>query len=245
MITSPYFFDHWKTQLLISYLKDEAAPIYIQRLWAHCQITKKYRFKNLPNDALKSICHYQGDADRLSKAFVNARFIYYEDGFLVVHEWEIHNAGLINSWINGARSKGRPRKPTGNPRATRGQPAANPWQTHGEPIREEKIRLDKKKKKIIPVLTLQKWTPNMQRFANMFSRRRTTKFHPKEIAAIKKLEPIEELDMVAVESLYASKYEYKRNSLITLLNNFPSEVDKAEKYLREKRTTGKIDYSRA
>jgi hypothetical protein len=37
MIVDPDFLDHWRTRMLVDALQDECAPMYIIRVWAHCQ----------------------------------------------------------------------------------------------------------------------------------------------------------------------------------------------------------------
>ncbi len=38
MIIDPDFPDHWKTRMLVGALNnDETAPVYLLRLWGHCQ----------------------------------------------------------------------------------------------------------------------------------------------------------------------------------------------------------------
>jgi hypothetical protein len=109
MIVEPDFLNHWKTQMLIVELDDKAAPLYVIALWAHCQTRRKDTFETLPPNALKAICRYEGDSERLRSALVNAGFIRKERGGFVVHGWAESNAKLLANWENGKRG-GRPSK---------------------------------------------------------------------------------------------------------------------------------------
>jgi hypothetical protein len=222
LIIDPHFLDHWKTQLLIGLLDDERAPIYVLRLWSHCQIRKRWEFDNLPPSALKAICHFTGDETLLKTSLLKSKFCRKSGKTIIVHEWDVYNKRLIHNWLSGALG-GRPKNPRDKePKKTK----KNPRDTHSvtDKRREDKIRVNKE----------QKWTPLMFRFAAIFNRQRTTKFSPKEIAAINKILPVNEDDLRIVERFYATDYEYTRDSLGTLLNNFPSEVDKAANYFRKK-----------
>lgn len=66
--------------------------------------------------------------------------------------------------------------------------------------------------------------------ADLFSRRHTTPWSDKEIAAYKKLASQTDEDFELVAELYRSDYEFLRHDLLTFLNNFTGEVDKARKW---------------
>jgi hypothetical protein len=146
MIVEPDFPDHWKTRLLVEELDcDEAAPVYILRLWAHCQHRKTNVFENLSDKALKALCRYPGHPNKLEAGLIASGFVRRDShGFLTVHQWDQYNASLFANWENGKKG-GRPRKQ--NPERTESQPAENPNETHGlsmanpnETDREDKIR---------------------------------------------------------------------------------------------------------
>jgi hypothetical protein len=140
MIVTPDFLDHWKTLQLADSLSDPAAPLYVLRLWGHCQMRRKNVFEMSPS-VLKAVCHFPGDAKKFDSAMRQAGFIRRDGGNLIVHEWEVYNASLFANWRNGKKG-GRP--PTSkNPQETHGLAMDNPLETHGEPIREEKIREEK------------------------------------------------------------------------------------------------------
>jgi hypothetical protein len=149
MIVDPDFFDHWKTRMVVDALGgDELAPLYIMRLWSHCQ-TRKGEVFDIPTSGIKAICKYAGEAKVLEDALVSADYLLREDKTVTIVGWLEKNASLVAAWSNGNLG-GRPPKakkethgePTDNPRVTHGKPTDNPRQTHGEPIREDKSRED-------------------------------------------------------------------------------------------------------
>lgn len=141
MIVDPDFLDHWRTRMVVDLLSDEMGPLYIIRLWGHCQERKADRFV-MPVRGLKAQCRFQGDADLFESALSEAGFIQRDGDTVIVIGWAEKNASLIAAWGNGAKG-GRPKgKPTENPAVTHGKPSGSPSATHAEPIREEKRRED-------------------------------------------------------------------------------------------------------
>lgn len=137
MIIQPDFLDHWKTQLLIDELNDPCAPIYLIRLWGHCQSRKTHIFDRVNDHILKSICKAPHNSKKFEKAMIDSGFIRIEGSSFVAHDWDEVNASLVTSWENGKKG-GRPSKK--NPRVTHGIPTDNPSVTD----REEKRRLEEK-----------------------------------------------------------------------------------------------------
>lgn len=113
MIVEQDFLDHWKTRLLVRLLGTELAPIYVLRLWAHCQSRKTDRFTDWKPDVLASVCRWDGDAQILWDAMIKT-FARLESGAFIAHDWAECNASLISAWTNG-KLGGRPKKePSGN-----------------------------------------------------------------------------------------------------------------------------------
>ena len=132
MIVDPDFMDHWRTGMVADAIQDPMAPIYILRLWAHCQERRSDRFA-MPTRGLKAQCKFPGDADIFEAALVEAGFIRRDGDTITVCGWAEKNAALFAAWENGAKG-GRPRKdPSKNPPETHGKPDGNPPETHGEP----------------------------------------------------------------------------------------------------------------
>lgn len=190
MIVDPDFPDHWKTRMLVDELKDEAAPVYLLRLWAHCQNRKQDCFDNLPPAALKALCRFTGHANQLESAMVASGFVRRdEDGILKVEGWADYNAGLLTSWENG-RKGGRPPKkthglPAGNPRVTHGQPGANPDET--DKSREEEIREEEPPAK--PAVRV--YGENFEKWWKVYPRRESKGYAQKKfLLALKDLVPV-------------------------------------------------------
>jgi len=141
MIVDPDFLEHWKTRMLTDILGEASAPLYVIRLWGHCQNRREWVFAGMPKQAVKAICRHPGDAEELESALITCGFLEREDDQITVVGWDEHNATLIANWTNGMRG-GRPKK---NPSKTRqepmGLPADNPPGT--DKIGLDKIGLDK------------------------------------------------------------------------------------------------------
>lgn len=143
MIVDPDFFDHWRTQMVADMLGgDPIAPLYVMRLWAHCQNRKADSF-DIPTLGIKALCKFQGDAQALEDALIAAEYLIRDGLRVTVIGWAEKNASLLAAWENGGKG-GRPRKthqePTGNQQETHGLPSGNPSLTHAKPIREDKSR---------------------------------------------------------------------------------------------------------
>jgi hypothetical protein len=138
MIVQPDFLEHWKTSLLIELLDDKCAPLYVIRLWGHCQNRKTHRFPRVSPSITKAICKAPHDAEKFENAMIDSGFIRIEGGDVVAHEWDVINASLIANWENGKKG-GRP------PKKTHKKPIGNPDVT--DKRREEKIDDTKAKEK--------------------------------------------------------------------------------------------------
>ena len=80
------------------------------------------------------------------------------------------------------------------------------------------------------------WIPTalQKRIGKLVGRRDSTRWSDREIAALKALRDPAEEDLVALEAYYTldipSHRDYRRHGLLTLLNNFPGEVDRARNF---------------
>ena len=150
MIVDPDFFDHWRTRMVADMLQDQLAPVYIMRLWAHCQNRKGDVF-DIPAAGLKALCQFPGAAQDLEDALIAAEYIARDGLTVTVTGWAEKNAALLAAWENGNKG-GRPKKnqkqtdgkPTDNPAETHGLPMANPSLTQTKPIRVDKRREEEK-----------------------------------------------------------------------------------------------------
>lgn len=76
MIVAPDFLDHWRTRMLVDALGgDEMAPMYVMRIWGHCQQRHGDRFAMPAAGGLKALCKASGDAQALEKALIDAEFV--------------------------------------------------------------------------------------------------------------------------------------------------------------------------
>lgn len=96
MIVDPYFLDHPKTKTIVAKLgRDEKAPLYLLRVWAYCQITKKTCIEN-DADLLATICQYKGHAATLMEAMLFCKWLdLNEDGILEVYGFAEWNRGML------------------------------------------------------------------------------------------------------------------------------------------------------
>lgn len=156
MIVDPDFLTHWRTLMLIDELDgDEMAPLYVIRLWGHCQQRRSDIFE-MPTTGLKALCRYRGDAEKLEAALVSSGFLERQGICLMVPKWKDHNAALVKNWANGGKG-GRPKQqktetqtePNRNPNRTHGEPNENPRRTQPEPIGEEVDRSRQEKPKTV------------------------------------------------------------------------------------------------
>lgn len=118
MIVKPSFLDHWKTKMLITLTGDPAAMSMILRLWSHCEERKRWVFQGMSDYALKAICGWPGAAEELKPILMESGWLDRHETDVIVHEWEVYNASLIQSW-NVGKLGGRPKK-------TRSEPGDNP-----------------------------------------------------------------------------------------------------------------------
>lgn len=76
-------------------------------------------------------------------------------------------------------------------------------------------------------------TPQSKRFAAIFHRRESTPWSPKEVKAYRTLGTVAEDELSAVEKYYADNWpprreiNHLRHDLLTFMNNFPGEVERA------------------
>lgn len=100
---------------------DALAPVYVIRLWAHCQNKKAWAFPDMSALQFKAVC--QGivahKPEAFLDAFVTAGYCARDGAGFAVPSWEQLNTQLIAAWTNGARG-GRPtgKNPTKTPRLT-------------------------------------------------------------------------------------------------------------------------------
>ena len=136
MIVEPDFLDHWKTRLLVRLLNTETAPLYVIRIWAHCQSRKTHRFTGWNPDVLASVCRWVSDSQTLWDA-MGKTFLVIEGDTVTAHDWDNVNASLISSWENGKKG-GRPKASQSTPPKPKENPPVNPPKTDRVSDREDR-----------------------------------------------------------------------------------------------------------
>lgn len=149
MIVQPDFLKHFKTQALVKVSRWEAAPLAVLRLWAHCQVSRRWQFPNMTPEQLAALCEWQDHKPACHTALLKAGFIKrMEGGGFEAHQWDEQNSRLVHNWKQGPNG-GRPKKQggkgpkkgeNGNPQETQGFSSNNPAKT--DKRREEKRRYD-------------------------------------------------------------------------------------------------------
>ena len=140
VIVDPDFTEHWKIRMLVGLLEgDEVAPVYVLRLWAHCQNRRQDTFDNLTPEALKALCRFPGNANKLDSSLVTSGFIRRNEKTIKVLNWADYNASLLAAWKNGTKG-GRPTKPLGSKSKTQDKPTGS----RVEKSREDESRVEKK-----------------------------------------------------------------------------------------------------
>lgn len=231
MIVEPDFLDHWKTRLLVRLLGTESAPIYVIRLWAHCQSRKTDRFTDWKPTVLASVCRWDADPQTLWDAMLET-YLERDGNTIIARGWAETNAGLISAWTNG-KLGGRPKKQA---KQTEPKPTENRPDNRAETVRvtdrEDKRREDRGDGIETPQTPRggEELVALKYRIGSWFSRRASTIWSDKETKALKAVialrTPPEDID--ALEARYKSGNPYLRRDIITLLNNWNTEIDRAK-----------------
>jgi len=150
-----------------------------------------------------------------------------EDGCFVAHQWDEVNSSLIASWSNGGKG-GRPKKPRDNPRVNPDSNPVIPQVTHGVTDREEKI--EKTNSLATPSVADPESDSLRSRINKWFYRRENTEWTEKELKALKIVVKLKtpESDLQLLDARYESKNKYRRKDILTLLNNWNTEIDRCK-----------------
>ena len=147
VIVQPDLLRHWKTRKFTEQVGDPAAPLVLIRLWAHCQVSRRWEFPELKRCDLAAICEWDSLKNRPSsmRKGSNTRvggLQKMEGGGYRVRGWEEHNKNLIANWKRNP--SGKPKEetdtdPAGTPRAPHDVPdKTKPDQTKPDSIDESK-----------------------------------------------------------------------------------------------------------
>ena len=269
MIVDPDFFEHWKTKALVELTKRPEAPLWIMRLWAHCQTRKSWKFK-LPPIALKAIC---GVAPEITpdQWFAWCHGCGFIDGTpekWTVHDWKKHNSGLLSRWGNGNSPK---RKRNGSEREANGKrttdslPDRPPDGLDGSDRVEGKDGGDRKERSsskprarrgkgsggFLPSAQSPGICERMIAINAIKGRKATTYWNADEMAAFEANglhtapEPVFDEQIHVIQRYYGAPTallvgtvwprakpgeDFRRRDLQTLLNNWASELDRAQAF---------------
>lgn len=230
VIVEPDFLTHWKTRTLVRLLDNEAAPLCVIALWAHCQLRKTDRLRKVDSFQLASICGYPfADADKFIEAMTTCGFIEIEDGEIVAHDFAQTNAKLFSNWENG-RLGGRPSKTHSEPNDNPKKPnlgLEKPIQSNlSNPSTSNQIKSSSfgKSENLL-----------LERVRGLFNKRASTPLDAAEKKAWKSAEEsvqaTSEKDWQLLEWLYAQRNgdaaKYRHQCMATLLNNWNGQIEKA------------------
>lgn len=82
-----------------------AALEWLIALWGYCQKQRCCRFEGMTPDNLADACGAIIDGNKLLSFLVDCRWVRMEEKTLVVRKWEHWNAGLIQRWEAGEKTR--------------------------------------------------------------------------------------------------------------------------------------------
>lgn len=257
MIVAPDFFDHWKTKALVDLTQRAESPQWVLRLWAHCQTRKAWKFDlpAVALKAICGVPR-EIDADQWQAWLFEARFLDGDATSWTVHDWREHNASLVANWRNGGKPKRKPSpshgeatpKPNGEPhphgssdRLDGGDRKDGVEGREGKPTRGAR-----KDRGVLPSEQSESLRVRMLEVNALKNRGDATRWSAKEFAAftaagIDDMDAENFAEQIGLMSAYyrASADElrehwrakpgddFRRRDVLTLLNNWPGEVDRA------------------
>ena len=162
------------------------------------------------------------------QAFIELDILQVEGGFLrmkfiseqisAVEEYSRRQAEYGKT---GGRPKGNPFEEKSNPLQNEGNPKGTPSEKKGSKGNKDKDKdnIQREKENILK-----------EKVSLLFNRRQTTPWSEKETKQLREVakrpEAIQEL--ASIEALYGSGYIYRRRDIMTLLNNWTVELDRAQ-----------------
>ena len=212
------FWTHRKTLQLRRKLGDAAFWIP-PRLWSFAaENAPDGDLSNYQAEDLAMLVQYSGNAQEMLQALNDAGFL--ENG--IIRNWEERNSFHVT---NHERAK---------------TAAAARWSKRNEKLSKEKERdKDKEKEKESKQASLKQCLTNAPsievetlklRIGSWFGRRPTTNWSAKELRALKDVLALETSpeDIDALETRYNSGDPYLRRDILTLINNWNTEIDRAK-----------------
>lgn len=165
------------------------------------------------------------------QAFVELDILQIEDGLLrmkfiteQITAIEEYSRRQSEYGKTGGRPKGNPSTEKGYPSQEEGDPKGTPSEKKGS-----KGNIDKDKDKDNINIQRERENITKEKVSSLFNRRPTTPWSEKETKQLREIakrpEAIQEL--ASIEALYNSGYIYRRRDILTLLNNWTVELDRA------------------
>lgn len=176
------------------------------KLWCYAaQNQPDGDFSSYSSEELSMLIGCDKYASSIAQVLQQAGFL---DQDMKVHDWEDHN-GYHKNYSERAKKAANAR-----------------WGKDKKKETEKEKDIDIDIETSIASSMLQAY---MVRIGKWFNRRESTKWSDKEIKSLKsvvKLNTSDE-DLSVLESMYLSNYKYKRKDIVTLLNNWNGEIDRA------------------
>ena len=214
------FWTHRKTMRLKVLLGESALWLPL-RLWSYAATHQQDGdFSGYSAEELAMLLGYSSNACSMLEALISTGFV---DSDLKIHDWEAYNSYHV---VFSERAKIAATARWEKARARKLKKEAKKEIT-GEEKRGEETSIASSML-VASVAPL----PLGVRISNLFHRRHDTIWSDKERTAFKKVEAmnIPESDISTLETYYQSGAPYIRRDILTLLNNFPGEIDRAREF---------------
>lgn len=250
LIVDRDFLNHWKVKRLVAVLGEPQAPLYLLRLWGHCESRKTDTFA-LTSLELAAICEYQDNPDQFAKNLAELRFIEKRGKRIKVRGWLEKNGALVARWQNGKKG-GRPRK---EPRGSADDPAPNRKRTRqnlqvpADKPEGNQTRTAENHSSVVecsgvvpptvPQGGPERLRGEIERICAIFGRKRKRVGNEAEHALLE-VSPIPEDELRAVEWFYGlpsddsvTELRVRRHDADRLILHWRQEVDRAERFRKK------------
>lgn len=240
MKLDPGFLNHWKTERLMDQLGPEGV-VAVLRLWGSAQIRRVFSGLPFTPKRLAMEVKWKGDEERLFSVLTDPDAPWLDQepgGTFTIHGFAEYQHQVVKLWENGKKG-GRPKKTTAktSPSSSSSsssssspicEPNENQMVFNGEPATRESARN-------------QENSPFMIRLGKFLNRKPKTRWDEKERKALNKLMPLDPDDVDLMERYYladipADHIPGRRTDLITLLNNWNGELDRATVYFTTRKS---------
>lgn len=218
------FYTHRKTVRLRLKIGDDAYWI-VPRLWAYAAENQPDgNFSGYTSEEMAELLGCSKYATSIRQALLDSGWL---DGDGAIHDWAQHN-GYHEKFSERAKIAANARW-------------ASVKEKSPTPPKEKKEDIESGGKHTVSNACsikngVKHWKPTEEqiRICGLLRRRTTTRWSLKEIVAWKAITPVAEEDFLVLEKYYRAKLpldrDYRRREVLTLLNNWNGEVDKARNF---------------